>query len=199
MKLLVWLGCFVFLLGLGRTVLAEGTMAKISKDIVEKIDSEAAYPLTVRELAKKWGKIFGVNPSWIVSHAFVESRNMPFAYNKRGHVFGLMQLKPATAADIVRWLKKSRAGKRPEVLDVLKEWNEGGGGECLKNPDLNMMLGAFYLAFLKRKFGDDQMRVAAAYNQGQGAMERALKAGEFTAPMKEYIGLIQNAKAQGFA
>lgn len=197
MKRLCWLGTVVFILGLSKDVLGDGDMAKISRDIVEKIDSNAAYPLTVRELAKKWGRIFGVNPSWVISHAFVESRNMPFAYNKRGHVFGLMQLKPATAGDIVRWLKKSRASKNPQVQEVLKEWT--GEGDCLRNPDLNMMLGTFYIAFLKRKFGDDQMRVAAAYNQGQGAMERAMKAGEFTAPMKEYIGLIENAKAQGFA
>lgn len=197
MKRLWCLGIIVFILGLSKDVFGDGVMAKISKDIVEKIDSEAAYPLTVRELAKKWGRVFGVNPSWVISHAFVESRNMPFAYNKRGHVFGLMQLKPSTAGDIVRWLKKSRASKNPQVVEVLKEWT--GDGDCLRNPDLNMMLGTFYIAYLKRRFGDDQMKVAAAYNQGQGAMERALKAGVLTPPMKEYISLIENAKAQGFA
>ena len=198
MKRLLLLGCLVFLSGLISERAALGVeMGRITKDIVEKIETDAAYPLTVRELAKKWGRVFGVNPSWVISHAFVESRNMPFAYNKRGHVFGLMQLKPATAADIVRWLKMSRVGKKPEVVETLKDWT--GEGDCLRNPDLNMMLGTFYLAFLKRKFGNDQMKVAAAYNQGQGAMERALKAGALTEPMKEYIGLIENAKAQGFA
>lgn len=166
--------------------------------------SDRPYPETVRALAEKWGAILGVEPGWVVSHAYVESSNRPLAFNPRGNAWGLMQLKPGTAEDVVRWMKASGASKDPRVVAVLREsWR--GQGEDLRNPELNLMLGTFYLGYIRRKFEKDFGRgdhevVAAAYNQGPGAVRRAMRSGEFepTDEMKKYIAKISEAKAEGY-
>ena len=166
--------------------------------------SDRPYPETVRALAEKWGPVFGVEPGWVISHAYVESSNRPLVFNPRGNAWGLMQLKPGTAADVVRWMKASGASKDPRVKAVLTAcWR--GQGEDLWNPELNLMLGTFYLGFIKRKLEKDFGRgdheiVAAAYNQGPGAVRKALRSGEFvpSEAMKHYVAKIAEAEDKGF-
>ncbi len=167
---------------------------------------EGEYPETVRELADKWGEIFGISPSWIVSHAWVESTNHlrgPRAHNESGGAWGVMQMKVPTAENVVARLKK-KLKATPElpsaaiVRRVLKTWH--GKGEDLFNPELAVMLATYYLRLISNRLGtEDQHTVAAAYNQGPGAMEAALKHGEMTEAMKHYISKIEEAKEKGFA
>ena len=180
-------------------------MATITPDVAKKIAPNRPYPETVRALAEKWGPVFGVDPSWVISHAYVESSNRPGVYNPRGNAWGLMQLKPGTAADVVRWLKAAGLRKDPQVAKVLKTcWH--GDGEDLLNPELNLMFGTFYLSHIKRQFeqmfgrGDHEV-VAAAYNQGPGAVRKLLRKGDFepTEPMQHYLAKIEEAKEKGFA
>ncbi len=160
--------------------------------------NDSPYPETASALAEKWGPLFNVSPGWVRSHIFVESTNRPLAHNKTGGAFGFMQLKVPTATDIVRWMKASGLSKDGRVAATLKRcWR--GQGEDLLNPDLNVMLGTFYLGYLKKKFGSDHDLVSAAYNQGPGALNRALKAQKLTSAMKDYIAKIENAEKQGYA
>lgn len=164
---------------------------------VERIVKDRSYPRTTRALAEKWGEIFDLDPGWIMSHAFVESTMRPLAHNIPGNAWGLLQLKPGTANDIVRWIKASDRSKEPSVTKTLKLWH--GRGEDLLNPELNTMLGAYYLARLKREFGDDHAIVSAAYNQGPGAARLALRTGKITPAMHKYIAAIEDAKERGYA
>ena len=71
---------------------------------------------------------------------------------------GLMQLMPATArliADRVR-------DKRPSVEDLYR-------------PETNVRLGAHHLARLMAEYGNNRVLAAAAYNAGEGRVERWLK------------------------
>ena len=173
-------------------------MTPLPPDAAGKIDPKAQYPETARALAAKWGKVFDIPPGWVVSHCYVESTNMPFAYNKNGNAYGIMQIKPGTAGDIVRWLKASKYIANPLVTNTLKLWH--GNGKDLFNPELNVMFGTFYLRYIKNKFKtNNQKVVAGAYNQGPGAMARALADGELTEAMNEYIALIEDAKKKGYA
>ena len=167
--------------------------------------SKKPYPETVKALAEKWAPVFDVDPEWVISHAFVESSFNPLANNPRGNAWGLMQLKPTTAEDIIRWMRVSGALKNPKIKHVLEvSWR--GQGEDLLNPELKVMLGSFYLGYIKRRFeqefgrGDHEI-VAAAYNQGPGAVRRALRSGEFvpTSEMQKYIAAISKAKEEGRA
>lgn len=178
-------------------------MAVITPDIVERIKPGRPYPETVKALAEKWGKIFNVDPSWPLAHCRVESSDGPLAHNKSGNAFGLMQIKPGTAENIVNWIKKSGLAKsEPHVKETLKAgWH--GQPEDLFNPDVNVMLGTFYLGYIKHKMeekfgrGDHEV-VAAAYNQGPGAVHKALRSGTFkpTEPMKEYMAKIAAAETE---
>lgn len=182
-------------------------MATITPAVAKKIERGRAYPETVRALAEKWGPIFGVDPSWIISHCYVESTNRPIPVPQRGPARGLMQIKPPTANDIVRWLKASGLASDPRVSSVLKtSWR--GQEEDLENPELNLMLGTFYIGYIKKKLEEQfgeleniQEIVAAAYNQGPGAVRQALRSGTFkpTPPMNVYISKIEDAKEKGYA
>lgn len=181
-------------------------MAVVTPAVAKRIERGKAYPETVRALAEKWAPIFGVDPSWIISHAYVESTNRPIPVPQRGPARGLMQIKPPTAADIVRWLKANGVAKDPRVRSVLALWH--GREEDLENPELNLMLGTFYIGYIKKKleeqFGElenEQEVVAAAYNQGPGAVRKALRSGTFkpTKEMNVYISKIEDAKEKGYA
>jgi len=167
----------------------------LSNNVIKRLLPKGSYTATVQALAKKWGPVMDVDPLWIVAHCKVESSMQPLAHNESGNAYGLMQIKPATAVDIVRLIKAEGLSKDPRVSPVLKNWKSEP--ENLFNPELNLMLGAFYLGYLKKKFmTDDHKIVAAAYNQGPGAMRKALREKKLTAPMSHYVASIEAAKRE---
>lgn len=89
----------------------------------------------------------GLNPSLVAAVAHVESRFDPRAVSRRG-ARGLMQVMPATG---------KRLGLRPADLF---------------DPEKNLDAGARYLRQLADRFGDDLSLVLAAYNAGEGAVDR---------------------------
>ncbi len=167
----------------------------LSNDVIKRLLPKGSYTKTVQALAQKWGPIMDVDPLWIAAHCKVESHMQPLAHNTSGDAYGLMQIKPATATDIVRLMRSEGLSKDPRVAPVLKNWK--GEAENLFNPELNLMLGAFYLGYLKKKFEtDDHKIVAGAYNQGAGAMRMALRKKQMTAPMRHYVASIEEAKRE---
>lgn len=88
---------------------------------------------------------FGVDPRLALAIARVESNFNPEAISPK-NAMGLMQLIPATAA-------------RFAVRDPL-------------DPEQNVRGGLAYLSWLLRTFDGDVLRVAAAYNAGEGNVMR---------------------------
>ena len=89
-----------------------------------------------------------IDPLLLHAIAHVESRHNPLAHSPAG-ALGVMQLMPATAA---------RFGvARPEVLH---------------QTGTNLEVSAAYLKTLQQRFGNDLSLVLAAYNAGEGAVER---------------------------
>jgi soluble lytic murein transglycosylase-like protein len=161
------------------------------------IDPDTSYPQAARELASKWSEIFDVPSSWIVSQAYVESKFMPLAQNPSGAT-GILQLKLPTATDVVRWILRSKYRSNPKVVEVLRDWH--GNRQDLLNMELNLMLAAFYMRYLRGKFGNDHRLVAAAYNQGEGAVKRALDSNSPLPPRGlEYVARVEDAKQHGYA
>lgn len=179
-------------------------MAVVTTDIAKKIAPDKPYPQTVRALAEKWEPIFGLPSGWVISHCYVESSNRPGVYNPRGNAYGLMQIKPGTATDILRWIKAAGLSKDPRVKEVLTKAYTGQPSD-LFNPEFNIMLGAFYLGYIKKKceetFGDGSHEVvAASYNQGPGAVRKAKREGYYpNKEMSHYIAKIEEAKEKGYA
>jgi soluble lytic murein transglycosylase-like protein len=89
----------------------------------------------------------GVNPALLAAMARVESAFDPEAVSHAG-ARGLMQLMPATAARF------------------------GVATDELFDPVRNLEASAGYVAWLTRRFAGDPTRVVAAYNAGEGAVER---------------------------
>ena len=88
-----------------------------------------------------------LNPALLAAVARAESAFNPKAVSHKG-AQGLMQLMPATA---------ERFGlEGPEVFEPAK----------------NLDAGARYLSWLKRRFDGDLPRVLAAYNAGEGTVDR---------------------------
>ncbi len=99
------------------------------------------------ELIHDAGERHQVNPALLAAVARAESAFDPRAVSRKG-AQGLMQLMPATAR---RFGLSDR-----EVFDPAK----------------NLGAGARYLSWLSRRFDDDLASVLAAYNAGEGTVER---------------------------
>jgi soluble lytic murein transglycosylase-like protein len=90
---------------------------------------------------------FALNPQLVAALIRVESDFNPRAVSRK-RACGLMQVLPATAR---------RFGMRRRDLF---------------NPSKNLIAGCRYLRWLVGRFGEDPLRVLAAYNAGEGNVER---------------------------
>ena len=164
--------------------------------------ANVGYPETVRDLAKKWSHVFEIPSSWIVSQAYAESRFHPLAENPSGAT-GTLQIKLARAMDLVKWMRSSKWWGHDLVQATLSScWH--GLRSDLFNPDLNIMLAAFDLHHLSRRFGKDHDLVAAAYNMGEGAMARWRVEKELNKSLPlppraaVYVARVRGAKRRGY-
>jgi soluble lytic murein transglycosylase-like protein len=165
---------------------------------LENYEVGVEYPSSVRDRAVRWAKVFEVPASWLISLGYVESRNQPMAKNESGAT-GALQIKLARARDLVTWLNRSKWKVHREVQEILSRfW--GGMRDDLLNLDLNIMLAAFELHHLMRRFGHDHQVVSAAYNQGEGRIARCLERG-LPLPDRaiEFIARIERARQLGYA
>lgn len=89
-----------------------------------------------------------LNPRLVAALVGVESGFNPRAVSRRG-ACGLMQVRPATA-------RRFGVRRRKDLF----------------NPRKNLETGSRYLRWLVDRYGEDPLRVLAAYNAGEGAVER---------------------------
>jgi hypothetical protein len=156
----------------------ESVAGRVSK---QKIPT-GPVPKLVEALAEKWGKIWGVPKSFIQTIASIESSFVPAKSNtseraiKLGGAWGLMQVTYASAQDLVRQAKASPQAKEwTEIKRILrKKWHDDGPD--LLDPELNVMLGSYFLSRLFREFRDID-KVAAGYHAGAGGVRSALREG----------------------
>lgn len=109
------------------------------------------YPLNYYETVNKYAAAAGNNAPLIQSIMREESHFDPKVQSSVG-ARGLMQLMPATAAEVAQIYGLSSA-------------------KNLANPDVNIKLGNYYYGFLKSKLGYDISSIAA-YNGGIGSLQR---------------------------
>jgi soluble lytic murein transglycosylase-like protein len=135
-------------------------------------------PTLLRVLAAKWTtKFSGVPIEWVMAISKIESGQRPSCatlYGRdllRGGAWGYMQQTYATALGNARALKLSTDSDVQSTLSL--NWH--GVPTDLQNPDLNVMLAVYHLSVLSKRYGGDFNIVAAAYNQGTGNVDKALK------------------------
>lgn len=112
---------------------------------------DAAFGVPRRPFGKliyQIARTYALNPLLVAAIAKVESDFNPRARSRKG-AYGLMQVLPSTA----------RRFGLPRKRDLF-------------NPRKNLETASRYLRWLVDRFGDDPVRVLAAYNAGEGAVDR---------------------------
>jgi soluble lytic murein transglycosylase len=117
------------------------------------------YPFRYQQYVRAHARNYGIDPALLAAVIYQESKFDAHARSESGAI-GLMQLRPATAHGIAL--------------------RTGGGAfrtSDLENPEINIRYGSWYLRHLFRKYGDERL-VLAAYNAGQGNVDRWRARGE---------------------
>ena len=109
------------------------------------------YPLKYDDTIISAANEAGVSPSLVAGVILAESGFNPEAKSEVG-ALGLMQLMPDTAW----WIAESHQ------IEVARADNLR-----LQEPELNIYLGAYYLAWLLQRFDNKNVEALAAYNAGQ--------------------------------
>jgi len=111
------------------------------------------YPLRYSEYVRVHARQNNLDPALLAAVIYQESKFDARAESKSGAI-GLMQLTPSTAHGIAI----RTGGSRFRTEDLL-------------NPEINIRYGAWYLRNLFQKYRDERL-VLAAYNAGQGNVDR---------------------------
>lgn len=119
------------------------------------------YPLKYLETVKAYSDTYGLDPLLVMSVIRVESMFRPEAVSSK-NARGLMQI-------------TARTGKWAAEKLKFKDYTD----EKLFDPDTNIHIGCWYLAFLYREFGDTDLALAA-YNAGSGNVSQWLSDGRYS-------------------
>lgn len=115
------------------------------------------YPLSYQMLIKKYSDEFNVDPYLIAAIINVESKYDKDAISKKD-ARGLMQISPITG----KWASEEL---NIDDFDV----------EDLFDPELNIMIGCWYLSILSQEFDNNLPLMLAAYNAGSGNVVKWLQ------------------------
>jgi soluble lytic murein transglycosylase len=119
----------------------------------------ARYPLEYEHIVRGHARNYDLDPALLAAVIYAESRFDPDVESPAGAV-GLMQLLPDTAKGIAL-----RTGGTNFVLSDLRD------------PEINVRYGAWYLSHLRRRYGGDTRLALAAYHAGSGNVDDWLAAG----------------------
>jgi len=112
----------------------------------------ARYPLEYEHIIRGHAANHGLDPALLAAVVYVESRFDPNATSAAGAI-GLMQLLPETAKGIAL----RTGGARFVVAD-------------LRDPEINIRYGSWYLDHLRANYGEMSLALAA-YHAGQGNVD----------------------------
>ena len=115
---------------------------------------DALFPLAYKNSVNKQSKKYKLNPFIILSVIKAESLYNPRAVSS-AKATGLMQLMPSTAKGIAKQLK-------------INNYN-------LKDPNISILFGTHYIAWLNRYYKGELPLMVAGYNAGAGNVNKWLK------------------------
>jgi soluble lytic murein transglycosylase len=135
------------------------------------------YPLRYQQYVRAHARNYGIDPALLAAVIYQESKFDAHARSDSGAI-GLMQLRPATAHGI-----------------ALRTGGSAFRTSDLENPEINIRYGSWYLRHLFRKYGDERL-VLAAYNAGQGNVDRWRARGEEIqfAETRAYVDRVEDLK-----
>jgi soluble lytic murein transglycosylase len=158
----------VVLLGL----LAAGTFVVLERTMPPWY-ARLRYPLRYSTIVRSHAQRYHLDPALLAAVIYTESKFDPNTVSSAGAV-GLMQLLPTTAEGIAE--------------------RTGGNGfrlSDLRNPEINVRYGAWYLEQLEQHYrarADGGTLALAAYNAGEGAVDRWVAAAPAGGPVQIEYG-----------
>jgi soluble lytic murein transglycosylase len=124
------------------------------RPVIHHTVREIALPLRHEDIIRQQAEDKGLDPALIAGVIYAESHFIDGRTSSAG-AQGLMQLTPATA----KYIAQKSGGTAFEVSD-------------LGTPQVNIAYGAFYLRYLMGRYGGDVPLVLAAYNAGEGNVDK---------------------------
>lgn len=115
------------------------------------------YPIEYKETIIKHGQINNIDPLLIAALIKTESNFEPEAESRKG-AKGLMQITPATGEWIAKTINMSNYEE-----------------DMLFDPEVNILLGSWYVKHLRDYYKSSFELVFAAYNGGRGNVDKWLK------------------------
>jgi len=130
------------------------------------------FPTKYAKYVEKYSKLYGVDENLVYAVILCESGFNPNSKSKKGAI-GLMQLMPSTA------------------LWCAKKLDEKYSDEKLYEPEFNIKIGVYYLAYLRTVFNDFD-EVVMAYNAGEGNVKKWLQGkGEVFSETSTYLAKVK--------
>jgi soluble lytic murein transglycosylase len=120
---------------------------------VDKAVTEISLPLRHEDIIRQQAADKDLDPTLIAGVIYTESRFRD--QTSPAGAKGLMQLLPSTADDIAR-----KSGGTAFVQGDLAD------------PQVNISYGSFYLRYLLRRYGGNEVLAIAAYNAGEGRVDK---------------------------
>jgi soluble lytic murein transglycosylase len=133
-----------------------GLVALLAAVVVPRLPDavrELALPLRHEDIIRQQASAKGVDPSLVAAVIYAESKFRD--QTSHAGARGLMQITPATA----RYIARLSGGTAFEQGD-------------LATPQINISYGVFYLRYLLKRYGDNTVLALAAYNGGEGNVDR---------------------------
>lgn len=115
---------------------------------------QISLPLRHEDIIRQQARDKGLDPALIAGVIYAESHFIDGRTSSAG-AKGLMQLTPATA----QYIARKSGGTQFHVSD-------------LGTPQVNIAYGAYYLKYLMQRYGGDVPLVLAAYNAGEGNVDK---------------------------
>jgi soluble lytic murein transglycosylase len=142
---------------LGVVVVAGGITALVLPTLNKTI-GEITLPLRHEDIIRQQAAAKGLDPALIAGVIYAESK-FSDATSHAG-AKGLMQITPDTA----QYIAKLSGGSQFTVDD-------------LSSPQVNISYGAYYLRYLMNRYHDNLVLALAAYNGGEGNVDKWLDEG----------------------
>ena len=131
-------------------------------------DLELLYPRPFKELVEHYAQETGIEPPLLFGLIRTESAFDPAIVSRAGAV-GLSQLMPATAEEMA--VRIRRRGGPDYIRNSVTDDAEEDSAIDLRDPAINIHIGAIYLAYLNDRMGDALLALLA-YNGGMNRVRR---------------------------
>jgi len=143
------------LMVLAAVLVIGGLAAVLLLPLGEKAVQEVTLPLRHEDIIRQQARAKHLDPALIAGVIYAETKFR--ARRSAAGAEGLMQITPATA----RFIAHRSGGTRFRESD-------------LANPQINIQYGTYYLRYLLDRYGGNETLALAAYNGGEGNVDRWL-------------------------